>query len=383
MAWFLAKTGAHVTVVERSKDFLAQGQNIDVHGAAITVLKKMGLMDEVQRFNTTEIGTQFISPDGREFAKMPVGGGRASPTSPFEILRGDLANVLYEASKNDLNINYIFNTTITKVLSNDDEAVKVELSDGSVHEFDSAIAADGQWSRLRKLTFAPEDVTEVDKGLFVSYYTVPRLSSDNDWWNIYHALESRVISTRPDPHCTIRAALMLMPCSEQQRKDWLEGSRSDQKTQKELVKREFADAGWQAPRLLDALDSTQDFYMQNVQQIRMKQWSNGRVVCLGDAAYAPTPLTGMGTALAIIGGYLLAGEISEMEKGAHPSQAFDGFDSKFRPFVEKIQNIPSFVPGVVHPRTAWKIWLLQTFVWFAALFCRTPWIAGWFDTEGK
>ena len=380
LAWFLAKAGSRITIVEKSHSLLSHGQNIDIKGSAITVIKKMGLMDHIRRFNTTEKGTQFIDSKGRPFAPFPLKeGSSASFTSEFEILRGDLAAVLYEATKDHPNVNYLFGTTIKNVVSNDEDTVKIELGNGEVQEFDLLVAADGQWSKVRKQCFPPECVNVVDMGLYVVYWTIPRLPSDNDWWNIYQALQSRAITLRPDPHGTIRAMLTCMPCNDDQKKAWLEASKSDRQTQEALLKREFADAGWQAQRLLDAMDQTPDFYFQAVQQIKMAKWSNSRVVCLGDTAYAPTPLTGMGTSLAITGAYILAGELSKLEDGEHPSKALQTYESTFRSFVEATQKIPFFVPAIAHPEVAWKRWLLHALASALSKVAAIPWLVNRFE----
>ncbi|GKT41964.1 uncharacterized protein ColSpa_02145 [Colletotrichum spaethianum] len=302
LAWFLARTGARITVIEKNGSISSSGHNIDVNHSAITVMRKMGLIDQLRRFNTTEKGTQLIDPNGRPFAPFPVKkGSSGSPTSEFEILRGDLATVLHEATKDHPNIEYLFGTTCSKVISNDNDTVKIELSDGQVRDFDLVVAADGQWSKIRKLVFPQDSITVNDKDMYVVYSTIPRLPSDDDWWDIYQALGSRIVSLRPDPHGTIRAMFSRMPCNDAQRKAWQEMSRGDRKLQQELVRREFQDAGWQAPRILDAMEQSEDYYFQEIKQIKMSKWSSSRVVCLGDAAFAPTPLTGMGTSLAIIG----------------------------------------------------------------------------------
>jgi 2-polyprenyl-6-methoxyphenol hydroxylase-like FAD-dependent oxidoreductase len=384
LAFFLAKTGARITVVEKSPSLLPHGQNVDMKGSALSVIKKMGLMDQVRRFNTTERGTQFISPEGRPFAPFPVKEGvAASFTSQFEILRADLAAILYEPTKGHPNVDYLFGTTIKEIVSNDDDSVKVELTDGEIHEFDLLVAADGQWSKVRKQCFPPEHINVVDLGLTSVYWTVPRLPNDNDWWNIYVALRSRVITLRPDPYGTIRAMFNCMPCNDAQKKAWLEASRSDRQTQEDLLRKEFADAGWQAQRLLDAMDQGPDFYFQPIQQIKMSKWSNSRVICLGDTAYAPSPLTGMGTSLAIIGAYVLAGELSMLKDGEHPSEALEAYESTFRPFVEKSQKIPFFVPAIAHPETAAKRWLVNIFVSVLSRVVTNPWVANKLGDEAS
>ena len=379
LAFFLAKTGARVTIVEKSQSLLPHGQNIDMEGSAIAVIKKMGLMDQVRQFHTTEKGSQFINPKGQPFALFPVkeGNGGKSPslTSEFEILRGDLAAILHDATKDLSNVNYLLGTTIKEVITNDNDSVKIELSNGEVQEYDLLVAADGQWSKVRKQCFPPEYVKVVHMGMYTVYYTIPRLPSDNNWWNIYLALQSRIITLRPDPHGTIRAMFTRMPCNDAQEKAWREASKSDRQTQEELMRKEFTGAGWQAQRLLDAMDQAPDFYFHVIQQIKMSKWSKSRVVCLGDAAHAPSPLTGMGTSLAIIGAYILAGELSELNDCEHPSKAFEVYENKFRPFVEETQKIPSVVPAIAHPETAWKRWLFHACVWTVSKVVAIPWVA--------
>lgn len=116
---------------------------------------------------------------------------------------------------------------------------------------------------------------------------------------------------------------------------------------------------------------------------RWRHGSTGRVVCLGDAAHAPSSLAGMGTSLAITGAYVLAGELAKLSPGEHPTRAFKAYGSTFRPFVEKTQKVPSFVPDIAHPQTAFKRWLVQTLIagrsravsWALAI----PWLARKFD----
>lgn len=380
VAYFLAKTGTHVTIVETNKSLLPHGQNVDIQGSAVTVIRMMGIMDKVRQFNTTEKGTRFINSNGHLLAPFPVTeGSSASLTSEYEVLRGDLAKIIFEATKDCPNVDYLFDTTIKEVLSNDDYCVKVKLSNGEVREFDLLIAADGQWSKIRKQCFPPESVQVVDMGLYVAYWTIPRSPTDNDWWNIYIALRSRILTLRPDSHGTIRAMINCMPCNDAQKSAWLEASKSGRRAQQDLLRREFSDAGWEAPRLLDSMDEAPDFYFHALQQIKMSTWSSSRIICLGDAAYAPTPLTGMGTSLAITGAYVLAGELSKLNELEHPVTALEGYESVFRPFVEESQKILPLVPAIAFPETAWKRWLLETFLWalskMISIAVKIPWSA--------
>jgi len=182
LAWFLARAGSHVTIVEKSKSLLPHGQNVDIQGSAVTTIRKMGLLEEVRRRNTREAGTQFIGASGASIASFPIKeGSSASPTLEYEILRGDLAALLFDSTKNHSKINYLFGTTIEEVLSNDGTSVGVAMSNKETQEFDLLIAADGQWSKVRKQCFSPESIKAVHTGMYSVYYTVPRQPSDNNF----------------------------------------------------------------------------------------------------------------------------------------------------------------------------------------------------------
>ncbi|UZJ52036.1 hypothetical protein CBS101457_001356 [Exobasidium rhododendri] len=389
LATLLAKTGASITVVEKAASLLPHGQNVDIQGAAVTAVQKMGLLEQVRKANTTEMGTRFVDTNGKQYGILPLqaSSANASFTSEFEILRGDLAKILYEAADNNSNVNFLFGTTIGSVLSNTEDDVNVSFSNGKTEHFDLLILADGQWSKVRKQVFPVESVRVNDLGMYVAYCTVPAQPEDNRFWNIYVALRSRVVTTRPDPYGTIRAMFSIMPRNDEQKAAWQRASRSDRQTQEDLLKKEFTDAGWLSQRFLRDMSSAPDFYFQAIQQIKMDAWSEGRIICLGDTAYTPTPLTGMGTSLAIVGAYLLAGELSTINDGDHPRMALQAYEKSFRPFVEKMQKIPSFVPGIAHPETAFRRWLQRAFLTLLCkgvqLYSALPWLTDRFKQTNQ
>lgn len=400
-AWFLAKTGVRVTLFEKAASILPHGQNVDIQGAARTVVDRMGLTEEFLRNGTKEQGTRLIDPRGRPIAPFPVPKGDygVSATSQCEILRADLAKLLWKATKDLPGVTYRFDTTVTKILANDDAAdnkdgkVTVEASDGNVEDYDLLVAADGQWSNVRKLVFG-EGVAEgsakgrdsktgeddgskvrvVNYDMSVAYWTIPRLPEDDDWWNIYAALPAKLLALRPDPHGTIRAMVSCLPQSDAQKQEWSAVARKGRTAQEALVRKEFARTGWQAERLLAAMPSAPDFYLQLIQQIRMRRWYKNRVVCLGDAGYAPSPITGMGTSMAINGAYVLAGELSKLQPGEHPVKALEAYDTAYRPFVDEFQQVPPVLPTYVHPRTEFQRWLFQRMLAGFSRAVQIPWV---------
>lgn len=393
--WISHNLENSITVLEKSPSLLLYGQNVDISGSAVTCIKKMGLMPQVKHCNTKELGTRFIDSYGKPFAPFPIKeGSSASLTSEYEILRGDLAKILYNATQSHSNVTYLFNTTITEVLQNDSLSVKVLLSDNTVRTYDLLVAADGQWSKTRSLIFPSQQVTISHQGMYSVYFTVPRRATDTAWWNIFVAQGSRTISTRPDPHGTLRALFTFMPTTSAQEAQWAEASRMGRKLQQELLRKEFADAGWICDRLLGDVAAAPDFYFHAINQVKMQRWSHNRVICLGDAAFCPSPLTGMGTSLAVLGAYILAGELSCMttfSSSVSTSLSMDAlatalasYEAKFRPYVEQSQEIPPFVPGFMHPDSAWKRTILHGFLTMVSRVVRWEWVGRWLgDAESR
>jgi 2-polyprenyl-6-methoxyphenol hydroxylase-like FAD-dependent oxidoreductase len=63
--------------------------------------------------------------------------------------------------------------------------------------------------------------------------------------------------------------------------------------------------------VLDYLDDADDLYFDSVSQIRMENWVKERIALVGDAGYGPGAAVGGGSSLAVVGGYVLAGELAE------------------------------------------------------------------------
>ncbi|WP_294312385.1 hypothetical protein [uncultured Chryseobacterium sp.] len=119
--------------------------------------------------------------------------------------------------------------------------------------------------------------------------------------------------------------------------------------QKQFLKDRFSGDRWEFPRILKALDQVEDFYFDVMRQVKMNRWSKGNVVLTGDAAWCATPLSGIGTTLAIVGGYVLAGEIS---KTGDLRKAFANYEKLMRPFVKEGLGLPKSIVRFLWPHTS-------------------------------
>ncbi|MDQ1080259.1 FAD-dependent monooxygenase [Pseudoroseomonas cervicalis] len=345
-AWWLGRQGHDVTVVERAPGFRDGGQNVDVRGVGREVLRRMGLEQAALDHGTGEQGTAWVDAAGRPVARFLAGDlAQDGPTAEMEILRGDLARLLYEPAREAAT--YRFGDHITGIAQGA-EGARVQFAGGGSATYDLVVIAEGVGSSTRELVF-PGGNEPRWMGLTIAYFTIPRRQDDDRLWRWYNAPGGRSLSLRPDNHGTTRANLALhqKPGGEQ---DW------DSVRQKAYLRERFADAGWQAARILDGMERSEDFYFDVLRQVRLRRWSAGRVVLTGDAAWCATPLAGIGTTLAITGAYVLAGEL---RRQADPAAAFAAYEAAMRPMVREGQGVPKLAPRLMHPQSRLGIRLLH------------------------
>ncbi|WP_424186343.1 FAD-dependent monooxygenase [Actinokineospora sp. G85] len=333
LAHWLTARGWAVTVVERSPGPRDDGQNIDVRGAGREVIRRMGLEDAVLAANTTERGLRFVDGSGRAFASFPIDGD-TSPTAELEILRGQLSAILRDKASE---AEYVYGDRITAIDDRPDR-VEVGFASGARRDFDVVVVAEGMRSRTRSLLFPGDPVREL--GMYCAYLTIPRADEDTGWWSWHPAGRGRTTTLRPDNVGTTRATLSFL--ADVRGLDDL-----DRAGQVAVLRRTYADAGWAAPRVLAALDDA-PLYFESTGQVRLPGWSRGRVVLLGDAAWCASPVSGMGTSLALVGAYVLA---SELASPGRPEDAFRRYEALMRPYVERAQALKPGVPRLAHPRS--------------------------------
>jgi 2-polyprenyl-6-methoxyphenol hydroxylase-like FAD-dependent oxidoreductase len=302
LAHQLASRGWRATVIERFPERRDEGQNVDVRGAAREVVRRMGIDGDIRKAGTGEIGMRFLDENGVPKASFPVSapGESDGPTAELEILRGELSRILIEHTR--ATTDYRFDSEITDLTDNGDR-VAVDLNDGTTIGADLVVIAEGLRSRSRKYV-TTADVN--DLGMYFGYVTIPRRPEDDQWWNWQHVPGSRAVHCRPDNLGTTRALLTFISDVR-----GLEALATDD--QINILQRTFADVGGAAPRILAALDDGAPLYFSSVGQVSTPTWSKGRIALLGDSAFCNATFGGVGTSMALIGAYVLAGELSRTD----------------------------------------------------------------------
>lgn len=348
LAFWLSKLGHSVTVVERFPELRKNGLQLDLRGHGVQVLKLMGLDAEFRARAAPEQGMQIVNKSGKRVAYFPVnksGKGVQTLTSEYEIMRAELSRLFYDAAKDK--VNYVFGTSVSD-MSETESSVRVNFANESTDSFDLVVGADGQWSRTRSMMLDADapDPMKMLLNTYFAYFTVPQPISDGEAYDctLYMAGKSRGIMTRRSNPDEMQIYLSCYSAGEA----FKNVRRGNIDEEKAAFVESMQGAGWKTEEFLKGMQESTDFYCERIGLVKMPSWSKGRVALVGDAAYCPSVMTGMGTTSGVVGAYILAGEIGKHCGRADGSdakvtdeamkKALDAYEAKFRPFMDQVQK---------------------------------------------
>jgi 2-polyprenyl-6-methoxyphenol hydroxylase-like FAD-dependent oxidoreductase len=342
LAHWLTESGYRVIVLELADGIRGGGQTVDLRGAGREVVRRMGLLEELTARALDQAGAAWVRSDGSRRAEMPVtafhGNGMISK---LEILRGDLVDGLYQATKE--RVEYRFSTRISE-LENRADGVDVTLTDGTALTVDMVVGADGPHSAVRRFVFGPEEQFVEPLGGYHAWFTAPDTVGLDGWFLLYQAPGLNA-SMRPshDPGMA-KAGLAF-------RSEPIAYDRHDVAQQRRMLEERFAGKGWQCDELLAAAAAADDFYLDAFAQVRMPTFSRGRVTLVGDAGYCASPLSGMGTSLALVGSYVLAGELGPAESidSGRIASAFERYEAIMAPYIASCQRLSNDLDTYMPP----------------------------------
>ncbi|WP_280426473.1 FAD-dependent monooxygenase [Nocardia carnea] len=301
---------------------------MDARGVTKEVIRRMGLGPAVRAACTQTIGAHTVDVDGNVLETFRVNDdGGDGFIAEIEVLRGDLSQVLYDDTRDS--VEYVFGDRIAQ-LTQDTDGVDVTFASGDRRHFELVIGADGLYSALRTMVFGPHEQFVRHLGHMLAFYSVPNEFGLDRWLIEYHE-SGRSAGLRPIQDATRAMAMFAFPAA------GLVVDYRDVAAQKRLLREQMAGFGWWTPAILEHLDDTPDFYLDQVAQVLMDRWSSGRVGLLGDAAFSSSPMSGQGTGLALVGAYVLAGELATA--GWNPAAGFAAYEERMRPFVQANQEI--------------------------------------------
>jgi 2-polyprenyl-6-methoxyphenol hydroxylase-like FAD-dependent oxidoreductase len=349
LAFWLKRFGFNPAIIEIAPKLREGGYAIDFMGAGYDVAEKMGIVTELKKVDINFSKLSFVDKNNKEKGTMNYQkikkflNGRA-----FTLLRSDLAKVIYNSLGKDIEV--IFGDTIDNIAQDDDKVV-VTFRSGTKRNFDLLIGADGLHSNVRNLVFGKETQFEKYYGYYTSSYTINHFSVGNNAFSMYNVPYKQVAVYSNKENKTTTFFIFTSP-------EKLSSPHSGTEKQKQILKAEFENIGWKCRQLLSEVDSTTDFYFDSISQIKMEKWSKGRISLVGDACYCPSLLSGKGSTLAMVGAYVLAGELKEAN--GNYEAAFEQYQILFKPFMDKKQQAARFFAKSFIPKSNFGIWLRNT-----------------------
>ncbi|MFD6188632.1 FAD-dependent monooxygenase [Streptomyces sp. NPDC060275] len=340
LAHWLDRYGFEVTVVEKAAAVRGGGYPIDVRGTAREAVDRMGLLPALTKAHVDSRRITFVDAAGDAVGSLQpeqLTGGEAG--IDLEVRRGDLADALYTPLRG--RVEFLFNDSIA-TLDDTGDAVHVAFDSGLHRTFDLVVGADGLHSNTRRLVFGPEEPFHRYLGYVFAGFTLPNefgLAHEAAIWN--EPGRSAVLYAH-DPADRLYGFLTFTRDAPP-----FEAFR-DPHAQRDLVAARFPERVWHLPRLVEGMREADDLFFDVVSQIHMRPWSHGRVVLAGDAAHATSFISGQGSSVALVGAYVLAGELATH---ADHAAAFAAYERRIRPFAERNQALATSGGSAVTPAT--------------------------------
>lgn len=345
LAYWLREYGHEPVIFERAPELRSGGYVIDFWGFGFDLAERMGILDGVLEDGFVVEHLRSFNAKGRQTSHLKgdtfatLAGGRYT-----SLKRSDLAARVFAACDG---VETRFGTHVTG-FEQDETGVDVTLNSGEVERFDLLIGADGLHSKIRALGFGPQQEFERQTGIYVAAFTLPDYTPRDELSYISHSIPGRQVNRIAMPG---GQTLFLFVFTQ----DHVPTPPTDEASQKAALRHAFADVAWEAPAILARMDEVEDVYFDRVSQIRMPKWADGRVALLGDAAACASLLAGEGTSLAMLSGYILAGELHKA--GGDHGVAFDAWQAKLQPLLLKKQDAALKFSGFFAPRSWFRLWV--------------------------
>jgi 2-polyprenyl-6-methoxyphenol hydroxylase-like FAD-dependent oxidoreductase len=329
-AYWLGKAGYRVTVVEQAPALRLRGAAVNLEGAALDVVKRMGLFAQLQA-NSLQLERWEFKNAADETAgaldlrsrELPQAGELLEPEQ-LEIEREQLLPLLHGALDQD--VTFLFSNRLV-ALHETPAALHATFADGTQRSFDLVFGCDGLHSSVRRLWFGPE----ADYAHFLQHYfsltIVPKSLVAPNTAQLYNVPGKAIMLNAYKQKTDICFCFF----SETE----IPYDYRDTAQQQALTAHAFAGQGWRTDELLAEVAQAPTAYFDKFCQIKMPSWTKGRVALVGDAGYCASPAAGMGGSLAMIGGAAVVEALA-----AHHGEvdaAFAAYNRQLRPLVEEVQ----------------------------------------------
>lgn len=315
----LKERGFEVELVERSASWSTTGAGLSVQGNGMRVLAALGISDGVMRAGARLQRMSIAAPDGETSCAVDLDEIWGDVGPCVGIARASLHRELVARAVR-VGLRHRLATTTTAIVRAP-RATEVAFSDGSRHRFDLVVAADGISSDIRRQTV--DGVTTEYLGQMVWRALVPMRPRTLDGVTFIAG------SDRFFGMCPVGA-----------NETYVFGNVTTPRTHDDPAARAvrfreaFADFGGDVPALLSALAEGTAVHFSPVEHLTTITWGSPRIMLLGDAAHASSPMLGQGGSMALEDALVLA---EELERQVALDDAFAAYVRRRTPRIEWVR----------------------------------------------
>jgi len=326
LAYWLKKYGFEPTILERAPQLLVGGYKLDMRGSALDVLRRMGVYEKMAEKNTNMQNALLVDKDGKTIEEMDGEEFGHRSGGDLEVVREGICRTFYEALEG---VDIWFGDVIEGI-EESVSGIEVSFKSREKQQFDLVIGADGLHSKVRQLVFGEENQFLHDLGLYLCVYNTPNyLKLKNQEMQFTEiGRVAQAWSTGDNQKMKVCFAFL---------SDENQIPLKDQKEHLKHLNQAFEGLDWITADMLAHQPEGEEYYFDKAAQIKMDHFCKGRIALVGDAGFCASPLSGQGTSLAIVGAYVLAGELAKAE-GDHV-KAFRAFEAEMKPFIETNQRL--------------------------------------------
>jgi FAD-dependent urate hydroxylase len=314
----LHQHGFTVELVERQQTWHALGAGFLVHPNGMRMLLALGLAAGVMDAGAVVRWWQFCDEKGALLSETDLEAfwGDAGPCVGIE--RTKLQRALLPGMAN---VRCRLGTAVTSLVQ-DDRRISVAFSDGSTGDYDLVVGADGIKSTVRALTLttaAPSDLGAMN------WRSIAPIRPGGLTALQLHLGDGCLFGLVPmGAGRTYGFAYVLQPRFH----DPLEG-------RLKRLRNRFATFGERVQEYLDSLERDDQVICSAMEWMESDKWHSGRVVLVGDAAHASSPMMGQGGCMAMEDACTLADEVSA---AATVQSALSSYVSRRKPRVRWVQQ---------------------------------------------
>lgn len=294
LATALTARGLSCEVVERESSWKTVGAGITLYPNGLRALKSLGVIDAVRARGMAVDRVRTLSANGT-FVAESVGEAWPETGPSIAIYRPRLQEILREAV-GDVPIRMGVRPLQISSQNQDSDPVRVDFSDGSSGRYDVVVGADGIHSSVREICFAPAS---------------PSRYTGQTYWrgSIRHpVVEASTLQMAEDRYVALMpiGGGVLYVAAQLRTSEPPEALPPDR--WHAALMTAFSD--FEGPALEAFERLTDDLHFGGGLEVDRSEWRRGRVVLIGDAAHACSPVLTQGGSLATEDALVLADLLS-------------------------------------------------------------------------